>query len=60
MQKVRIERAKRLLERSEHSFAAVRSAVGYRDGGAFRALFARHVGMSPSDGRASFWGRPDG
>jgi len=44
----RIERAKALLVRGEHSVAAIASSLGYDNVGHFRRLFLRHTGLLPS------------
>ncbi|MFF5705279.1 GlxA family transcriptional regulator [Streptomyces sp. NPDC012794] len=54
LQASRVRRARRLLETTDHTVAAVAAAVGYRDAGTFAALFARHTGHRPSTYRAAF------
>lgn len=47
VQRIRIEEAKRRLERTEESVEAVGWHVGYEDAAFFRRLFKRTTGMSP-------------
>jgi len=54
IQRLRIEAAKRVLEHAPRQLAAVASAVGYRDLVAFRRLFHRWTGLSPSDYRGRY------
>jgi AraC-like DNA-binding protein len=49
--RVRIERAKELLARGEHSVTDTCLEVGFTSLGSFSTLFRRHVGASPSDYR---------
>lgn len=51
IQRVRIEAAKRALEQSREPVAAIASRVGYADAVAFRKVFARITGLTPSDYR---------
>lgn len=44
----RIERAKALLVRGEHSIAAIATTLGYENVSHFRRLFRRYTGYSPS------------
>lgn len=60
LQRARIRKAMRLLERTDRSLAEIRRMVGYRDPGAFRALFGRYAGMGPLDYRAGFRDRAAG
>ncbi|WP_212743087.1 helix-turn-helix domain-containing protein [Microbacterium sp. 2FI] len=48
VQRVRVEEAKRRLERSEDSVEAVGWHVGYEDAAFFRRLFKRVTGLSPA------------
>jgi transcriptional regulator GlxA family with amidase domain len=57
IQRVRVEAAKRALERSEDSVAAVASRVGYTDPVAFRKLFLRLTGLTPMDYRSRYGAR---
>ncbi|MEZ4297124.1 MAG: helix-turn-helix domain-containing protein [Polyangiaceae bacterium] len=53
-QRVRVEAAKRALESGEESVASVATRVGYGDPVAFRKLFVRLVGLTPSEYRARY------
>jgi transcriptional regulator GlxA family with amidase domain len=54
VQRVRIEAAKRSLETTHRPIAAVAGDVGYDDVVAFRKLFARWTGLTPSDYRVRY------
>ncbi len=54
LQRVRIEAAKRLLEREKQSVDEIRYAVGYEDARAFRRLFYRHTDLTPRAYRLKF------
>lgn len=54
VQRIRVEEAKRRLERSEDSVEAVGWAVGYEDPAFFRRLFKRVTGLSPAAYRRRF------
>ena len=54
LQSARVRRARRLLETTDRTVAAVAGMVGYRDPGTFAALFAQHTGKRPSDYRLAF------
>ena len=54
LQRVRVRRAKALLETTDLRLSEVMSAVGYIDPGTFRRLFAEHTGVSPADYRRQF------
>lgn len=68
LHRLRIERAKMLLEVTLHGVHGVAEACGYADTAAFRRLFQRETGMSMSEYRAryalrsrrSFWRVEDG
>ena len=49
--RLRIERAKTLLARGSHNVTESCFEVGFSSLGSFSALFARHVGLSPSEYR---------
>jgi transcriptional regulator GlxA family with amidase domain len=51
---LRLEEAKQMLERLDHSVEAVAFQVGYEDAGFFRRLFKRRVGMGPAQYRKKF------
>jgi transcriptional regulator GlxA family with amidase domain len=54
VQHMRIEAAKRCLERSEATVREITFQVGYNDIRSFRRLFQRCVGLSPKNYRAKF------
>jgi transcriptional regulator GlxA family with amidase domain len=54
IQRVRIEAAKRALEQHSQSVHSVATAVGYTDPVAFRKLFVRLTGLTPSDYRSRY------
>ena len=54
LQRVRIEAAKRRLEREKSSVDEIRYQVGYEDGSSFRRLFKRHTGLTPKEYRTKF------
>lgn len=54
VQRLRVEDAKRRLERSEESVDEVSWKVGYEDPAFFRRLFKRTTGMAPGDYRRRF------
>jgi len=54
VQRIRIEEAKRRLERTEDSVEAVSWRVGYEDAAFFRRLFKRVTGLSPGVYRRRF------
>jgi AraC-like DNA-binding protein len=53
VQRVKVEAAKRALESGER-VSAVARIVGYSDAAAFRRLFARLTGLTPTDYRARY------
>ncbi|XRD81667.1 helix-turn-helix domain-containing protein [Dyella halodurans] len=53
-QQVRISRAREMLQFGRSSVDQVARAVGYEDTGAFRRVFRRIVGLTPSDYRRRF------
>lgn len=53
-QQVRVGRACRLLEFTRRSVDQIAWGVGYQDPGAFRKVFQRFTGMTPSDYRRRF------
>ena len=53
-QRLRIERARELLETTTETIAKVASDVGYGDLASFRQLFTKLTGLSPSDYRKRF------
>jgi transcriptional regulator GlxA family with amidase domain len=54
VQRVRVERAKRLLETSAEPVEEISWTVGYEDAASFRRLFKRVTGMPPGDYRRRF------
>ncbi|MGZ5316776.1 MAG: helix-turn-helix domain-containing protein, partial [Solirubrobacterales bacterium] len=58
VQRVRVERAKRLLETSRVPVERISWGVGYEDAASFRRLFKRTTGLAPGDYRRRF-GMPD-
>jgi len=54
IQRVRVEAAKRELERGGATFAQVAAHVGYEDLGSFRRVFGRITGVSPSEYRRRY------
>jgi transcriptional regulator GlxA family with amidase domain len=53
-QRLRIARARELLEFSRTSVDEIASRVGYEDVGAFRRVFRKFMGLTPSDYRRRF------
>jgi transcriptional regulator GlxA family with amidase domain len=54
LQLLRVAAARQLLERGRSTVQQVASAVGYEDSTYFRAIFKRHIGMTPSEYRNRF------
>mgnify|MGYP002777751423 CR=1 FL=1 len=54
LQLLRVERAREWLERSTQSFDEIAWKLGYKDAGAFRRVFQRVIGLSPSEYRSRF------
>lgn len=54
LHKLRVERAKVMMEVSLHNFHTIASACGYNDAGSFRRLFHQATGMNPSVYRERF------
>jgi transcriptional regulator GlxA family with amidase domain len=57
LQRLRMETARRVLERDDTRIEDLALSVGYEDLGFFRKLFIRHTGLSPSDYRQRFRSR---
>lgn len=58
LRRSRIAAAKRLLETSDLAVQTILGQVGYGDAATFRRLFADQTGMTPSEYRRQFRGRP--
>jgi transcriptional regulator GlxA family with amidase domain len=54
VQRVRVERAKRLLETTRDPIEDISWAVGYQDTASFRRLFKRITGLTPGEYRVRF------
>lgn len=54
LQRVRIEAARKMLERGNSNLARLSEQVGYQDVSSFSRLFKRHTGLSPSHYRQRF------
>jgi transcriptional regulator GlxA family with amidase domain len=54
VQRVRVERAKRMLEAGDASIDEISWAVGYEDPASFRRLFKRLTGLTPGAYRQRF------
>ncbi|HYP55428.1 MAG TPA: helix-turn-helix domain-containing protein [Solirubrobacterales bacterium] len=54
VQRIRVERAKRLLETSDESVEQISWAVGYEDPASFRRVFKRLTGLAPGAYRQRF------
>lgn len=53
-QSIRVETAKRMLEKGMHSFDEITFQVGYEDSSTFRKIFSRQVGLLPTEYRRKF------
>jgi transcriptional regulator GlxA family with amidase domain len=53
-QRVRVEKAKRMLEDGQLPFDEITYQVGYEDSGSFRKVFLRHAGLRPNEYRNKF------
>jgi transcriptional regulator GlxA family with amidase domain len=53
-QRLRIGKAREMLESTNHSVERISWAVGYKDPTSFRRIFHRIMGLSPSDYRSRF------
>ena len=60
LQHLRIENAKRFLERTQDSVNEITWKVGYEDINSFRRLFIKHTGLSPKHYRNKFSRTGDG
>jgi transcriptional regulator GlxA family with amidase domain len=54
LQRLRIENAKRFLERTQDAINEITWKVGYEDINSFRRLFIKHTGLSPKNYRNKF------
>lgn len=54
LQQLRLQRARELLENRRDSVEHVALTVGYEDSSAFRKMFIKHTGLTPSQHRARF------
>ena len=54
VQRIRVERAKRLLETTDGSIEEISWAVGYEDPASFQRLFKRLTGLTPGAYRQRF------
>ena len=54
LQRIRIEAAKRLLEQTNQQMLEIMLSSGYNDPKAFRKIFRKTVGMTPTSYRAKF------
>lgn len=54
LQRLRIENAKRFLERTRETINEITWKVGYEDINSFRRLFVKHTGLSPKNYRNKF------
>lgn len=53
-QRVRVEKARQMLETGEDSFDEITCHVGYEDSSSFRKVFLREVGLLPAEYRKRF------
>ena len=53
--RIRIDRAKHLIERGGRNTQQIAERIGYSDVAHFRRIFKRMTGQSPSDYRRTFW-----
>ena len=53
-QRIRVEKAKRLLENGNLSFDEITYRVGYEDSSTFRKLFSKHTGLRPREYKLKF------
>jgi len=56
LQKLRVEKAKQMLEEGTHTFNEITYAVGYEDISFFRKIFVRLTGMRPREYQKKFTG----
>ena len=53
-QRVRVEKAKRMLEDGQRTFEEITYQVGYEDSGSFRKVFLKQAGLRPTEYRDRF------
>ncbi len=58
LQRVKVETAKRCLEKGRKNISEVMEEVGYADEKAFREVFKKVTGLSPLDYKARYYDRP--
>ncbi len=58
LQRVRVEAARRLLEKGGRTFDEIAYRVGYEDSGFFRKVFVKHTGLRPGEYKIKFRGEP--
>ncbi|MGX5819736.1 GlxA family transcriptional regulator [Chitinophaga lutea] len=56
LQRIRIEAAKKMLEKKQENITGVMMQAGYEDAKAFRQVFRKIVGLSPKEYRAKYAG----
>ncbi len=56
LQRVRVEAARQMLEKSRRTFDEVAHRVGYEDSGFFRKVFIKHTGLRPGEYKTKFRG----
>ena len=54
VQAIRIERAQKMLEETEHSIEYIMNTIGYEDTSSFRRLFKKRTGSTPTEYRNRF------
>jgi transcriptional regulator GlxA family with amidase domain len=54
LQRVRVERAKKMLEEEEMTFEEISYYLGYEDIGSFRKTFIKHTGLRPKQYKRKF------
>ncbi len=54
LQRVRVEKAKSILESESKNFDEISYQVGYEDSSFFRKVFVKHTGLRPSEYRSKF------
>ncbi len=54
LQRIRVERAKKMLEEEEMTFEEICYKMGYQDTGFFRRTFVKHTGLRPKQYKSKF------